>query len=302
MSEEKDCATCNVDSCWAKKQKNGESEQQLRERQSIASRMCRIKHKVIVMSGKGGVGKTTIAVNLASALMKKGRGVGLMDVDIHGPNVPKMLGIEKAMVRTSNNNTLLPITCRNGLKVMSIGFLLRKDDDAVIWRGPLKMNLIKQFLKDVEWGELDYLIIDSPPGTGDEPLSVVQLIENMTGAVIITTPQQMSILDVKKSITFCKQLNLDIVGIVENMSGFVCPHCGERVEIFSSGGGEELAKKLLLPFLGKIPVDPAITRYSDEGRFLQIDEIKGESPVMEEFEKLVVKFEDSVNAIESLKE
>jgi ATP-binding protein involved in chromosome partitioning len=187
-----------------------------------------------------------------------------MDVDIHGPNAHKMLGAEKANLAVMGNS-IRPAMVSTNLKLMSIAFLLRQETDAVIWRGPLKMGLIKQFLRDVEWGDLDYLIIDAPPGTGDEPLSVAQLIPDLSGAVIVTTPQEVSILDVKKSITFCRQLNLSILGIVENMSGFICPHCKERIDIFKSGGGEELAQSLNVPFLGSIPLDAEVVRRSDKG-------------------------------------
>lgn len=224
-----------------------------------------IKHKVIVLSGKGGVGKSTVAVNIAVGLALNGLDVGLMDIDIHGPNIPKMLGIDSAKVQ-SKDGKIVPISYGETLKVMSIGFLLPKQDDPIIWRGPLKTNLIRQFIEQTDWGNLDYLIIDSPPGTGDEPLSVVQLFKGLDGAIIVTTPQEVSLLDSRKAINFARALNIPILGIVENMSGFICPHCGEITEIFKSGGGERTAQEMSVPFLGKIPIEPNIAMSSDEGK------------------------------------
>lgn len=238
------------------------------DQQKINARMARIKHKVCVLSGKGGVGKSTVAVNLAAALADAGKKVGLLDVDIHGPSIPTMLGLGR-MPLISNADSVDPILVGN-LKVMSVGFLCQDEDEAFIWRGPMKMGVIKQFLGDVEWGELDYLIIDCPPGTGDEPLSICQLIEKPDGAVIVTTPQQVAAVDVRKSLTFCRKLSLPILGIVENMSGFACPKCGEVVGIFQSGGGEKIAADFKVPFLGKLPIDPAIGTACDAGRpFIQ---------------------------------
>jgi Mrp family chromosome partitioning ATPase/predicted Fe-Mo cluster-binding NifX family protein len=223
---------------------------------------------VVVLSGKGGVGKSTVAVNLAAALMLSGKRVGLLDVDIHGPSVPTMLGLEGSTVHEERGE-IVPVML-GGLKVLSLGFLLRNQDDAVIWRGPMKMGVIKQFLKDVAWGDLDYLVIDSPPGTGDEPLSVCQLIGNLDGAVIVTTPQKVAAVDVRKSISFCRQLEVPVLGVVENMSGFVCPNCGEVTPILLAGGGRRIAEDMGVPFLGSIPIDPNIAQSCDEGRpFIQ---------------------------------
>jgi len=233
------------------------------EEKQLDDRMLMIRHKIIVMSGKGGVGKSTVAANLAVSLALAGRKVGLLDVDIHGPSIPKMLHIEDASVQMQNG-AILPVE-KAGMKIMSIGLLLQNRDDALIWRGPMKMGVIKQFLKDVDWGELDYLIIDSPPGTGDEPLSVCQLVKNPDGAVIVTTPQDVATVDVRKSINFCKQLKLPVLGVVENMSGFVCPKCGEITDIFKTGGGERMATDMGVPFLGRIPVDPAVGEACDAG-------------------------------------
>lgn len=258
------CDTCKETDCSASKRKKDESEEEFEDRRKLQSRLCRIRHKVIVLSGKGGVGKSTVAVNLATALMLSGKRVGLLDVDIHGPSVPTMLGLERETIHGSEEG-LLPIDI-GGLKVMSLGFLLQNQDDAVIWRGPMKMGVIKQFLKDVAWGDLDYLIIDSPPGTGDEPLSVCQLIGTLDGAVIVTTPQKVAAVDVRKSITFCRQLHVPVLGVVENMSGFVCPKCGEVTQILPSGGGKRIAKDMNVPFLGSISMDPKIAEACDSGR------------------------------------
>lgn len=226
--------------------------------------MSLIRHKIIVLSGKGGVGKSTVAVNLAVSLALAGKKTGLLDVDIHGPSVPKMLQLDAANVQASDGAIQPAETA--GLKVMSIGFLLQDRDDAVIWRGPMKMGVIKQFLKDVNWGELDYLVIDSPPGTGDEPLSVCQLIKDADGGVIVTTPQDVATADVRKSIKFCNHLKLPVLGVVENMSGFVCPKCGEVTDIFKSGGGQKMAEDMNVPFLGRVPIDPAIGEACDSGK------------------------------------
>lgn len=258
------CDTCGNKSCSAAKQKKGESDKDFAERQKLQSRLCRIRHKIAVLSGKGGVGKSTVAVNLATSLMMSGKRVGLLDIDIHGPSIPTMLGLEKAMVQGLKDG-LAPIEM-GGMKVMSLGFLLRHPDEAVIWRGPKKMGAIRQFLQDVVWGDLDYLIIDSPPGTGDEPLSVCQLIGKLDGAVIVTTPQRVAAVDVRKSITFCRHLHVPVLGVVENMSGFVCPKCGEVTQIFGSGGGKTISDDMKVPFLGSVPMDPKIAEACDNGQ------------------------------------
>jgi Mrp family chromosome partitioning ATPase/predicted Fe-Mo cluster-binding NifX family protein len=231
--------------------------------QQLQERLHRIRHKILVMSGKGGVGKSTVAANLAISLSLSGKRVGLLDVDIHGPSIPKMLHLDAANVHMEDG-AIQPVI-HAGVKVMSVGFLLKDRDDAVIWRGPMKASVIKQFLTDVDWGDLDYLIIDSPPGTGDEPLSVVQLAEPVDGAVVVTTPQDVATADVRKSIKFCKQLQLPVLGVVENMSGFVCPKCGEVTDIFKTGGGEKMASEMKVPFLGRIPIDPAVGQACDAG-------------------------------------
>jgi len=237
---------------------------QFQDDAALKQRMTRIRHKIIVLSGKGGVGKSTVAANLAVALVRAGKKVGLLDVDIHGPSIPRLLGLE-GEVPQIQGNAIFPVVVGKGLRVMSIGFLLHHDD-AVIWRGPLKMRAIKQFLEDVEWGELDVLVIDAPPGTGDEPLSVAQLIPDATGAIVVTTPQELSLIDVRKCISFCRQLNLPVLGVIENMSGFVCPKCGETTNIFKTGGGKSMAKEMGVPFLGRIPIEPEIAEAGDAGK------------------------------------
>jgi ATP-binding protein involved in chromosome partitioning len=241
-----------------------DDETRKRETLELQQRMAEIKHIVLVLSGKGGVGKSTVAVNLAVALAKADRQVGLLDVDIHGPSVPKLTGLE-GQTPHSDGAALLPVRLADSLAVMSIGFLLTSKADAVIWRGPLKYNVIRQFLKDVAWGTLDYLVIDCPPGTGDEPLSVAQLAGPNAEAIIVTTPQDLSVSDVRRCVTFCRQVNLPILGVLENMSGFVCPQCGARIDLFKVGGGETLARETNVPFLGRIPFDPKIVVSGDSG-------------------------------------
>ncbi len=263
-TRDKACSSCDKADCSAQTRKDGETEKDFAERQAITRRMCQIENKVLVLSGKGGVGKSTVAVNTAASLALAGKKVGIMDIDIHGPSVPKLLRI-KARPEVDQNNTIQPVKAFHGLKVMSIGFFLLHDDDAVIWRGPRKYGLIKQFLSNVAWGDLDFLIVDSPPGTGDEPLSITQLIGEVDGAVIVTTPQELAIDDVRRSINFCRQLKVPVIGVVENMCGFVCPHCGKETDIFKRGGGMAMADQMKVPYLGAIPIDPEIVEASDNG-------------------------------------
>jgi Mrp family chromosome partitioning ATPase/predicted Fe-Mo cluster-binding NifX family protein len=246
-------------------EKERQVEQQDADAAALAERLSLIKHKILVLSGKGGVGKSSIAACLAVDLARRGRRVGVLDIDIHGPSIPRLLGVEDGRI-TSGEGSLLPAWSRSGVAVMSIGLMLQGRDDAVIWRGPLKYSVIKQFLRDVDWGPLDYLIVDSPPGTGDEPLSVAQLIRDADGALIVTTPQDVSTNDVRRSIGFVRQLDLPVLGVVENMSGFVCPDCGSHVNVFGSGGGERMALEMEVPFLGKVPVDPEMVTACDNGR------------------------------------
>jgi len=247
-------------------QGNLDQHQQMQaEQQQIEQNLKNIKHQILVLSGKGGVGKSSVAVNLAVWLSMQGKKVGLLDVDIHGPSVPKLLNLEGEQLLTGKDR-IEPIAYNDTLKVMSVGFIIKNESDALIWRGPMKHSVIKQFVCDVAWGELDYLIVDCPPGTGDEPLSIVQLLGNADGAVIVTTPQQLAVTDVKKCITFCKQLNLPILGVLENMSGFVCPHCDHRTDIFGGDGGRQMADDFGIPFLGSIPIDPNMVPAADSGK------------------------------------
>ena len=263
---ETSCSSCDKTDCSATQRKPEESVKDFEDRQALSRRMCRVKHKVLVLSGKGGVGKSTVAVNMAVSLAAAGKRVGLLDVDIHGPSIPRLLGLENRRLTFDGETPIIPLSFEEKLKVMSIAFFLPSADEAVIWRGPLKISLVRQFLRDVEWGELDYLIIDSPPGTGDEPLSVIQLIEDISGAVIVTTPQEVALADVRKSINFCRRVGLRVLGVVENMSGFVCPGCGMPHEIFKSGGGETMAGDMGVPFLGRIPIDAGVVTACDSGK------------------------------------
>lgn len=225
-----------------------------------------VKHVIIVMSGKGGVGKTTVAVNLAMALSNRGLMTGVADIDIHGPNIPKMLGIEDQRLASHDGKSIEPVKVTGTLGVVSMAFLLPDTSSPVIWRGPMKHTAIKQFLEDVNWGGIDYLVVDLPPGTGDEALSIIQLAPHLEGAVIVTTPQDVAVLDATKSVKFAEQINVRVLGIVENMSGMVCPHCGERIDLFGKGGGKKAAEDLGVPFLGEIPLDIEMRIAGDEGR------------------------------------
>jgi Mrp family chromosome partitioning ATPase/predicted Fe-Mo cluster-binding NifX family protein len=256
----KACSTCGVT----------QEQQQSAEDQAISRTLTQIRHKILVMSGKGGVGKSSVAVSLALSLARRGHKVGLMDVDMHGPNVLRMLGLKEAFDLTSGQFQLPPEIFHN-FKVISIEAVMRDREIAVIWRGPLKHQLIRQFLTEVQWGFLDYLIIDAPPGTGDEPMSVAQTIPEAK-AVIVTTPQEISLADVRKSINFCQKINLDILGLVENMSGYRCLHCGGELPLFKKGGGEKTAQVYNIPFLGALPFDPQVVEAADEGRLIDLKE------------------------------
>ena len=229
-----------------------------------------IRHKILVMSGKGGVGKSSVAVSLALALARRGYRVGLMDVDLHGPNVLRMLGL-KDPLDLMHAQFQLPPDLFDNLRVISIEVLMKNREMAVIWRGPLKHQLIRQFLTEVVWGPLDYLVIDAPPGTGDEPMSVAQTIPE-AHALIVTTPQEISLADVRKSINFCQKINMDLLGLVENMSGYRCPHCGEAVPLFKSGGAAKTAQAAKVPFLGALPFDPKVVDAADQGELIQLPE------------------------------
>ena len=264
--------------------------QELEQEKRLKDNLAKIQNKLIVMSGKGGVGKTTIAVNLAYGLAKKNKKVGILDVDIHGPNIAKMLGIEGQKF-TGSELGIEPIEVLPNLKAVSLSFLLKNKDQPVIWRGPLKMITIKQFLADVNWGQLDYLIVDSPPGTGDEPLSICQLIPDINGAIVVTTPQEVAILDSRKSILFAKELKISFIGVIENMSGFICPHCKKEIELFGFGGGEKAAGNLGVSFLGRLPVEPEIIKLGDSGQpFIHFKKETQTAKIMDEIINKIVSY------------
>jgi len=256
-----------------------------------AENLAKMKHKIIVLSGKGGVGKSTVAAHLALALAEKKYKVGLLDIDIHGPSIPKILGIENRKPEISEHG-INPVVALPNLKVMSMSFFLPDSDSPIIWRGPMKMGAIKQFISDVHWGELDYLIVDLPPGTGDEPLSIAQLIPDSDGAVIVTTPQEVAMLSVRKSVNFVRKMNIPIIGIIENMSGFTCPHCNKNIDIFKTGGGYKAAMDFMIPFLGKIPLDPSIVEQGDKG---DTSLHHNNSEVNKSFKNIVENIEKIVN-------
>jgi ATP-binding protein involved in chromosome partitioning len=226
--------------------------------------LAKIKHKIIVMSGKGGVGKSTVTVNIATALAMRGFEVGILDADIHGPNIPKMLHIEDGEVM-SDEDGLMPVLVPPHMKVMSMAFLLQDRDTPIVWRGPIKMGALRQFIAEVKWGELDFLVVDLPPGTGDEPLTIAQLIEDADGAIIVTTPQDVALLDSRKTVTFAQALKMPVLGVVENMSGLICPHCHQNIDLFKRGGGEKAAEEMGVPFLGRVPLDPDVVLGGDDG-------------------------------------
>lgn len=245
---------------------NSDRENELKHLEAmLAKNMAQIAAKILVLSNKGGVGKSFVAVNIAAGLSSLGAKVGLLDADIHGPSVAKMLGFEGKQPMMDQER-IIPFSIDSNLVAFSMASLLQDPDIPVIWRGPLKMGVLRQFLAEVNWGKLDYLIIDSPPGTGDEPLSICQMIRDLTGAIIVTTPQDIALLDSRKCVHFLRQLATPILGILENMSGLTCPHCGKEINLFKSGGGEKAAKELGMPLLGKIPLDPRIVESTDNGK------------------------------------
>ncbi|MBF0200566.1 MAG: Mrp/NBP35 family ATP-binding protein [Desulfamplus sp.] len=262
----------------------GEQEQQRQQQEEmIKNSLSKIRHKIFVLSGKGGVGKSSVSVNLAASLSEKGYKTGLMDVDLHGPSIAHMMGITD-LLDLSPNQLLLPKSIGKNLKVVSIQALMQDKDQAIIWRGPAKTGMIKQFVGSVEWGELDFLVIDAPPGTGDEPISVVQTIPEAK-AVIVTTPQEVALADVRKSISFCRTVKIETLGIVENMGPFQCPHCNQVIELFKSGGGEATAKKEGLKFLGSIPFDTGVVNSGDNGTPMVLQD--KDSVFSKAFEKIV---------------
>lgn len=245
-----------------------------------------VRHVILVLSGKGGVGKSTVAVNLALSFARHNYQTGLLDLDIHGPDIPKMLGIEEAHLISYGEGHLEPVTVNDQLAVVSMAFLLPEESTPVIWRGPMKMGAIRRFLADVNWGGLDYLVVDLPPGTGDEALSIAQMAPNIAGALVVTTPQELSVLDISKAVHFVQQIGVPVIGIVENMSGLICPHCGENIDLFGSGGGERAAREMDVPFLGSIPLDPEMRKAADEG--IPYSQGTGtESPTRKQFEEVM---------------
>lgn len=271
----------------------------------IKETLTHIKNKILVMSGKGGVGKSSVAAYLSINLAQKGHRVGLMDVDLHGPSVPRLLGLKGNVRPSSQQMKMLPIEYLPNMHVISIEPLLGENKDvATIWRGPLKIGVIRQFISDIHWPDLDYLIIDSPPGTGDEPLTVAQTIPDAK-ALIVTTPQEISLADVRKSINFCRQVNLSILGLVENMSGLLCPHCGKKIELFSSNGGQDMARKEGLRLLASLPIEPEFVRHGDVGNLVEFS--KKDVPFIQAFNHMVEKIaemtsEKSQSSVEINKE
>ncbi|MBI5559477.1 MAG: Mrp/NBP35 family ATP-binding protein [Deltaproteobacteria bacterium] len=261
-----------------------------KQNMAINTSLGKIKNKILVMSGKGGVGKSTVSTNLALGLANKGYKVGLMDVDLHGPDICRMLNLtEKLQARQTEAGGLVPpMQYGENLKVISLEYMMEDRDDPIIWRGPLKVQAIRQFIADMDWGDLDYLVIDAPPGTGDEPLTVAQTIKDAQ-AIVVTTPQEVALADVRKSLNFCKHVKMNVIGMVENMSGFICPHCDHNVEIFKTGGGEKTAKDFGIRFLGKVPIDPRVVVGGDDGTpYLSSG---AESPAVKAFAEIISNVE-----------
>ncbi|MFW5731535.1 MAG: P-loop NTPase [Desulfonatronovibrionaceae bacterium] len=288
MSESKElCGSCST---GAGQGKTGSPARAIQD-ELISSTLSKIKYKIFVMSGKGGVGKSSIAVNLAAGLAHMGKKVGLLDVDIHGPSVPHLLGI-KGLLDVERGRIIKPKQYNQNLAVVSMESLLKDPDQAILWRGPMKTSAIRQFVSDVSWGELDYLVIDSPPGTGDEPMTVLKTIPDAL-CIVVTTPQEISLADVRKSINFLQYAKANILGLVENMSGLICPHCAGEVSLFKKGGGKILAEKYGLVFLGAIPLDPASVVAGDTGRPVVL--IEETSPAKEALKKLAVTVEEQAS-------
>ena len=281
-----DCQSCSQSDRCSEEEKMEHQDEMLREK------LFHIDRRIMVMSGKGGVGKSTVAINLAVSLARRGYQVGILDADVHGPNIPKMLGVDHERPQGTAQG-MVPIQVSPNLKAFSMGFLLPNGDSPVVWRGPLKHGVFKQFLGEVEWGDLDYLIVDLPPGTGDEPLSIAHLIAQVDGSVIVTTPQDVALLDSRKAVVFSQMVHVPVIGIVENMSGFPCPHCGKEIGLFKIGGGEKAAKDLKVPFLGRIPLDPGIVENCDEGK--PFVAAKPESAAARAFHDITDRILDFVN-------
>jgi Mrp family chromosome partitioning ATPase len=282
----KSCGDCEEEKTCSSNEKEAHEENRL------AQKLFHIRNKIMVMSGKGGVGKSTVSVNLSASLALQGYHVGLLDADIHGPDIARMCGVENRPVM-GHKEGLLPVQVFERFRVISMGLISQDPDKAIVWRGPLKHSAIKQFLSDVHWGDLDYLIIDLPPGTGDEPLSVAHLIKSVDGAIIVTTPQDVALLDSRKAVNFSRLLKVPVLGIVENMSGLVCPKCGENIYLFKKGGGERAALEMGVDFLGRIPIDPQMVITSDAGiPFVTDPEPSAVKRAFEQLTELVIKTTD----------
>lgn len=278
------CSLCdNQEAC--------KEDKEAHDKTIIADRMAKVKHKVLVMSNKGGVGKSTVSANLAASLAKKGYKVGIADADIHGPNIPKMFGAEGKRLKITDAG-IQPYEAFN-LKIASIAFLMEGTDEPIVWRDVWKFDFLKQLFGSFNWGELDYLVVDLPPGTGNESITTIELVNKVGGVVIVTTPQDVALLDSRRSVTFSKINNLPIIGIVENMAGLTCPHCGKDVEVFKIGGGEKAAIEMGVPFLGRIPIDPRIAVQADSGEPYIV--ACQDSPVGKIFQEIVDRCDKFIN-------
>ncbi|WP_035237661.1 Mrp/NBP35 family ATP-binding protein [Desulfobacter vibrioformis] len=284
VDQAKKSSSCSQQSCPSQKPQNDAAKQQVEMEAMIKSNLAQIKNKIFVLSGKGGVGKSSVSANLATSLAKKGYKTGLMDVDVHGPSIAQMFGMKDLLDIDPDTKLLLPKQINENLKVVTVQALMQDKDQAIIWRGPAKTGIIKQFVGSVCWGELDYLVIDAPPGTGDEPLTVIQTIPDAKG-IIVTTPQEVALADIRKSISFCKTVKMETLGVLENMAGYTCPHCNQFIDLFKSGGGEKTAKAQGLNFLGSIPFDTRVVASGDDGVPLMTYEADG--PFKQAFTKVV---------------
>ena len=283
-------SNCSSGSCASKSGTCGSAEATIAQQDmAINTSLGKIKNKILVMSGKGGVGKSTVSTNLALSLANRGYKVGLMDVDLHGPDICRMLNLSDKIGEVEKRNGLVPpMKYGENLKVVSLEYMMENRDDPIIWRGPLKIQAIRQFIADMDWGELDYLVIDAPPGTGDEPLTVASTIKD-AHAVVVTTPQEVALADVRKSLNFCKHVEMEVVGVVENMSGLICPHCDNKIELFKTGGGNKIATEFNVRFLGEIPLDPHVVVGGDAGSpYLSSNE---DRPSVKAFDKIVENVE-----------
>ncbi len=281
-------------------QQRAQARKELREQEEarLQEQLAKVKYRLLVLSGKGGVGKSTVAVNVAVQLSLEDRQVGLLDVDLHGPNVPTMLGLQQERLVTNEDRKLVPVRPDEleHLQVLSIAFMLDSDSTPVIWRGPLKHGVIRQFISDVAWGELDYLVVDSPPGTGDEPLSVAQTLGKVDLAIVVTTPQDVSLVDAKKAVNFAKTVGIQRVGVLENMSGLTCPHCGQHIDLFGTGGGKKLAEEFDCLYLGAVPMEPLAVKAGDTGQPVMVNPDLKERPIAQAFRDVVERIQGVVES------